>query len=130
MKRINDIEAYLKDPETARQVYNELPDDKKWLLEKTYNDPKFYEDLRKAMVDGTLSPAQREFLKQIGIVSEGSKPAEGPGDDGAGPKPESDGNEDDDTDTITDALQKMGITDEGGSSAGYYKPELVDGQVR
>lgn len=132
MKRLNDIEGYLKDPETARQVYNELPDDKKWLLEKTYNDPKFYEELRNAMINGTLSSAQREFLKQIGIVSEGTKPAEGPGDDGEGP--EDDGNDSDntgdDTDTITDALQKMGITDEGGSNGGYYRPELVDGQVR
>lgn len=132
MKRLNDIEGYLRDPETARQVYNELPDDKKWLLEETYKDPKFYEDLRNAMINGTLSSAQREFLKQIGIVSEGAKPAEGPGDDGDddGDDGNDSDNTDGDTDTITDALQKMGITDEGGSNGGYYRPELVDGQVR
>lgn len=124
MKRINDIEAYLKDPETARQVYNELPDDKKWLLEKTYNDPTFYENLRKAMVDGTLNPAQREFLKQIGIVSEGSTPAKS-----------TDGKEELKTEvktevktetdpTITTALQNLGIT--AGDGNAFYTHELLD----
>lgn len=126
MKRLNDIESYLKDPETARQVYNELPDDKKWLLEKTYNDPTFYENLRKAMVDGTLSPAQREFLKQIGIVSEEFKPAKGPGNDNKEElKTEVKTEVKTETDpTITTALQNLGITAGDGNT--FYTHELLD----
>ena len=126
MQRLDAIKKYLDNPQIAMEVYDELPEDKQWLLDEHYKNPQFYDDLKDAMINGTLTDEQREFLNQIGIVSkkaaQPSKPGEDPLETTVTDETKNDGEV-----TIASVLQEKGFTDNtGGKGNGFFRATLDD----
>ena len=129
MQRLDAIKKYLDNPQVAMEVYDELPEDKQWLLDEHYKNPQFYENLKDAMINGTLTDEQREFLNQIGIVSKKAAPPSKLSKSGTDPLKTTDGDETDGNKevTIASVLQDKGFTDNtGGKGNGFFRATLDD----